>query len=202
MILLFRCRAQNVLGRGPCRHSDDSGTIMTIARRIVVALALAAGLAAAPARATIITAGSYDFNLDFTAAMPYDWANVQFVVASLAAGQHVSVTFFPDLNEGGVPIGPGTLPGPFSVPITVVAGTSDPGLLDGIFSVRFTLDVGTADIGSPFAFVSHLFAGPPIASVPLLFQATVPEPGTFALLAVGLAALAFARRRVWQVRVR
>ena len=56
---------------------------MKIARRILLALALGTGLGAAPANATVIAAGSYDFNLDFTAATPYSWANVQFVLASL-----------------------------------------------------------------------------------------------------------------------
>src|SRR5689334_18372568 len=113
---------------------------MKIARSILLAVALVTGLQAAPTNATVVAAGTYDFNLDFTAAMPYSWANVQFDIASLLTGQHFSVTFFPDLNEGGLALGPSTISGPILSPLTLTVGVSDAGFSDGLFSVRITLD--------------------------------------------------------------
>ena len=48
---------------------------MTV-RSIVFSLALAL-LPAAPASATLLTAGTYVFNVDLTSAVPYPWANVR-----------------------------------------------------------------------------------------------------------------------------
>ena len=99
---------------------------MKIARRILLALALAAGLGAAPANATVITAGSYDFNLDFTAATPYSWANVQVVLASLLTGQHLSVTFFTRLKRRRLSDWPGhNFRARLAGPSTVTIGAMD-----------------------------------------------------------------------------
>src|SRR5436190_5491855 len=138
--------------------ANIQGRLMKIARRILLVLVLVAEFAAAPANATIISAGSYNFNLNFTAAIPYSWANVQVMIASLVTGQHFSITIFPDLNEGGLAIGPATIAGPANL-LTLTIGDTSAGLTDGLFSARLTLDTGTVDISSAVAFVSNSFNG-------------------------------------------
>src|SRR2546423_10093951 len=91
--------------------ANIQGRLMKIAQRILLVLVLVAEFAAAPANATIISAGSYDFNLNFTAAIPYSWANVQVAIASLVTGQHFSITLFPDLNAGSLPTRPAIIAG-------------------------------------------------------------------------------------------
>ena len=123
--------------------ANIQGRLMKIARRILLVLVLVAEFAAAPANATIISAGSYNFNLNFTAAIPYSWANVQVMIASLLTGQHFSITIFPDLNEGGLAIGPETIAGPSNL-LTVVYRLPEEELADicYIFESRPTGIVG------------------------------------------------------------
>lgn len=54
-----------------------------------------------PANATLISPGTYTFNVDFTAELPYDFAGVLVQGTGLDAGEVVGVAVCADINGGG-----------------------------------------------------------------------------------------------------
>src|SRR5437899_1378669 len=67
---------------------------------VLLSLLCAFGAQALSASATLIAPGTYTFNVDFTAAMPYSFAR-QTVQGSLDPGESFSTVMFTGLNGTG-----------------------------------------------------------------------------------------------------
>ena len=155
---------------------------------ILLSLLCAFGAQALSASATLIAPGTYTFNVDFTAAMPYSSAE-QTLQGSLDPGESVSSVMFSGLNGTGLirsSIGatdnqsPGSPPFSFG-PSTV--GSSSADVLDGLYSIQLTVSGGAVDIALLSTFVVNA-AGATIASQTLIPSAA-PEPATLALIGLG-----------------
>ena len=130
-----------------------------------------------------------------TPAPPYTFVKIDLLLDSnipFSPSQDLAVTLYNDLNGGGGALsGPNHLgidpPGTTTTSITFTADSGCcPTLFDGVFSVGFTVTREGTEIVSATA-MGTVATGSSTPDVPgVVPPSNVPEPSTFALVALGL----------------
>jgi hypothetical protein len=166
-------------------------------------------LSTVPAQAVTLYAGgtaTYNFDLSgLDPAPPYALiVNTFFGLSGVDAGDVATFRWYEGLNGTGANVQT-DIDDPLIDYVGTIGGqlgelllSFDAGIRDGLFSIVVTADQGSFDIISALADglnCSCLWILEPVGTLVNVTNVAVPEPGTLALLAGGLAAAAVLRRR-------